>query len=74
MHSETLHELTALSNRIGRPENDYAILGEGNTSALIGDDSFFVKASGAEFGTVGPDGFRAHVPLSGPRDASRGRN
>lgn len=57
MHSETLHELTALSNRIGRPENDYAILGEGNTSALIGDDSFFVKASGAELRTVGPDGF-----------------
>jgi len=59
MNSETLNELVALSNRIGRPENDYAILGEGNTSARIDGESFYVKASGAELRTVDPEGFVA---------------
>lgn len=41
-----LNELIALSRELGRPENDYVILGEGNTSAKIDDDHFLVKASG----------------------------
>ena len=41
-----LHELVDLSLLLGKPENDYVILGEGNTSAKIDDDYFFVKASG----------------------------
>lgn len=41
-----LADLVAMSRELGRPENDYVILGEGNTSAKIDDDFFFVKASG----------------------------
>jgi len=41
-----LADLVAMSRELGKPENDYVILGEGNTSAKIDDDSFFVKASG----------------------------
>lgn len=59
MRPQTLRELVALSNRIGRPENNYVILGEGNTSAKCDDDSFWVKASGTELRTVGLEGFVA---------------
>lgn len=41
-----LAQLVEMSRELGRPENDYVILGEGNTSAKINDDLFFVKASG----------------------------
>jgi len=41
-----LRELVDLSLSLGKPEYDYVILGEGNTSAKIDDDFFFVKASG----------------------------
>lgn len=41
-----LSELVSMSARLGKPENDYVILGEGNTSAKINDDFFYVKASG----------------------------
>ena len=47
----------ALSNTIGRPENDYVILGEGNTSARVDAESFWVKASGTELRTITADGF-----------------
>ena len=41
-----LSELVNMSLLLGEPESDYVILGEGNTSAKIDDDYFFVKASG----------------------------
>ncbi|MCX8053171.1 MAG: class II aldolase/adducin family protein [Armatimonadetes bacterium] len=41
-----LADLVAMSRELGKPENDYVILGEGNTSAKIDDEFFFVKASG----------------------------
>lgn len=41
-----LNELVSMSLTLGKPENDYVILGEGNTSAKIDNDFFFVKASG----------------------------
>lgn len=41
-----LNELVGMSSTLGKPENDYVILGEGNTSAKIDDDFFYVKASG----------------------------
>ncbi|MDH7601217.1 MAG: class II aldolase/adducin family protein [Armatimonadota bacterium] len=43
---EILAQLIAMSRELGRPENDYVILGEGNTSAKIDEEHFFVKASG----------------------------
>ena len=41
-----LNELVSMSLTLGKPENDYLILGEGNTSAKIDDEHFFIKASG----------------------------
>lgn len=45
--SALLEALVRMSANLGRPENDYVILGEGNTSAKIDDESFYVKATGA---------------------------
>jgi rhamnose utilization protein RhaD (predicted bifunctional aldolase and dehydrogenase) len=44
---DTLADLLAMSRRLGDPAMDYAILGEGNTSAGVDATTFFVKASGA---------------------------
>jgi len=49
---ESLHALVQLARYLGDPANDYAILGEGNCSAKIDDDSFWVKASGIEMGAA----------------------
>lgn len=57
MSDDILSQLVALSNTIGRPENDYVILGEGNTSARADAESFWVKASGTELRTITADGF-----------------
>lgn len=57
MHSENndhskLDELLALSHALGDPAHDWAILGEGNTSTGLGDETFLVKASGSELRTL----------------------
>ncbi len=65
-----LEQLVALSQTLGRPELDYVILGEGNTSAraeiknqgsprnlVASDATFWVKASGAELRTITAAGF-----------------
>ena len=52
---ELLDELTTLSHFLGDPVRDLAILGEGNTSARLDDDTFYVKASGQHLGTITPD-------------------
>ncbi len=54
---DVLGQLIAMSRRLGDPTLDYAILGEGNTSARIDDETFWVKASGAELGTIDASGF-----------------
>jgi rhamnose utilization protein RhaD (predicted bifunctional aldolase and dehydrogenase) len=41
-----LSELLQLSHHIGEPANDYVIQAEGNTSARIDDQTFWIKASG----------------------------
>jgi rhamnose utilization protein RhaD (predicted bifunctional aldolase and dehydrogenase) len=43
---ERLEELTGLSQELGNPSHDLVILAEGNTSARIDEESFWVKASG----------------------------
>ena len=53
----TLQTLTEMSRNLGRPENDYVILGEGNTSARVDDDTFYVKASGFNLASIGEEGF-----------------
>ncbi len=57
MHDGVLEALVSLSNRLGDPARDCAILGEGNTSARADEATFWVKASGAELRTAGPDRF-----------------
>jgi rhamnose utilization protein RhaD (predicted bifunctional aldolase and dehydrogenase) len=52
-----LDELLALSRELGRPENDYVILAEGNTSVRLDDGTFLVKASGARLGCIGERDF-----------------
>jgi rhamnose utilization protein RhaD (predicted bifunctional aldolase and dehydrogenase) len=52
----TLAALIALSCELGRPERELAILGEGNTSATIGDGTFWVKASGSQLAGIDTGG------------------
>lgn len=63
-----LHELLALSHEIGREDRGLAMLGEGNTSARLSDETFLVKASGTCLGTLQPEDvvecrFSALLPL-----------
>jgi rhamnose utilization protein RhaD (predicted bifunctional aldolase and dehydrogenase) len=55
--SEVLQQLVEMSHYLGDPGKTYAILGEGNTSARIDADSFYVKASGTTLGTMKPSDF-----------------
>lgn len=52
-----LQALVQMSRELGRPERDLVILGEGNTSALNDDDTFWVKGSGTQLATIEPEGF-----------------
>jgi rhamnose utilization protein RhaD (predicted bifunctional aldolase and dehydrogenase) len=47
-----IQDLLTLSHEIGREDRGLAILGEGNTSVRLGDDTFAVKASGTCLGTL----------------------
>jgi rhamnose utilization protein RhaD (predicted bifunctional aldolase and dehydrogenase) len=49
--------LVEMSHQLGQPERDLVMLGEGNTSGLCDDDTFWVKASGTELRTIEPGGF-----------------
>jgi len=55
-HKEKRHELLELSHDLGAEHRDLAILGEGNTSAKLSDETFLVKASGSSLGTLKKDG------------------
>ncbi len=52
-----LEQLVAMSNYLGDPAMDCAILGEGNTSARADATSFWVKSSGTELRTIDRHGF-----------------
>jgi rhamnose utilization protein RhaD (predicted bifunctional aldolase and dehydrogenase) len=54
---DPLDQLIEMSQHLGDPALDYAILGEGNSSARADNDSFWVKASGVELRTIGASGF-----------------
>jgi rhamnose utilization protein RhaD (predicted bifunctional aldolase and dehydrogenase) len=54
---DILAQLVAMTQNLGNPAHDYAMLGEGNTSARAGADRFWVKASGAEMRTIQPGEF-----------------
>jgi rhamnose utilization protein RhaD (predicted bifunctional aldolase and dehydrogenase) len=54
---ETLEKLIAMSRAIGAPEQECAILGEGNSSARASAETFYVKASGASLCTAEASSF-----------------
>jgi rhamnose utilization protein RhaD (predicted bifunctional aldolase and dehydrogenase) len=53
---ELREQLIDLAHELGREERELAILGEGNVSALCGDGTFWIKASGGSMGALGPEG------------------
>ena len=57
MSSKPLTELVELSRSLGRPERDLAVLGEGNTSVRLDDESFLVKASGTSLADANDESF-----------------
>lgn len=57
MSEDTLSQLVSLSNHLGDPALDCAILGEGNTSAQADAETFWVKASGCVLRTIAAGGF-----------------
>ncbi|MBZ0292883.1 MAG: class II aldolase/adducin family protein [Anaerolineae bacterium] len=54
-----LDQLTALTHSLGQPHLEYVIVGEGNTSCRVDDDSFWIKASGQQMQSITPQGFVA---------------
>ncbi len=52
MKENVLEQLLKLSRNLGDPANDYVILAEGNTSARVDDETFWVKASGTQLRTM----------------------
>ena len=53
---DTLAGLIAVSRQIGREDRRLAILGEGNTSADLGDGTFLVKSSGCSLSDLDESG------------------
>src|SRR5580658_9552578 len=51
-HAAKIALLLRLSRELGREERDLAILGEGNTSCRLDEDTFLVKASGSSLATL----------------------
>jgi len=54
--ADLLDRLPRLSHELGREERRLAILGEGNTSARFSDETFRVKASGSNLGSLSEAG------------------
>ena len=48
-----------MTRALGQPHLDYVIIGEGNTSYRIDDESFWIKASGKGMHNIEADGFVA---------------
>ena len=53
-------ELLQLSHELGDPRRELVIIGEGNTSLRVDEESFWVKASGHQMPSITAEGF-AHV-------------
>ena len=79
-HNALLNELVGLSRSLGRPERDLVILGEGNTSVRLDEESFLVKASGTSLANADSESFvrmdfgrtLALLDLSDPTDNELG--
>ncbi len=55
--SDVLPQLIEMTRYLADPAKGLAILGEGNTSARIDDDTFYVKASGSSMVNIDAGGF-----------------
>jgi len=55
MQNPITKQLLDLSHEIGREDRGLAMLGEGNTSAKLDEETFLVKASGTCLATLGED-------------------
>ena len=55
--TKALESLIEMTRALGEPQNDYVIIGEGNTSMTIDAESFAVKASGHQMHNISADGF-----------------
>ena len=53
----SLASLVKLTRALGEPAMDYVIIGEGNTSMRLDDESFMVKASGKQMHGIDENGF-----------------
>jgi rhamnose utilization protein RhaD (predicted bifunctional aldolase and dehydrogenase) len=67
-------QLMELTRSLGKPENNFVIIGEGNTSCRLDADTFLIKASGQQMNGIGLDGFVAvqFAPILGMLDHSPG--
>jgi rhamnose utilization protein RhaD (predicted bifunctional aldolase and dehydrogenase) len=68
MQNTAIEDLLTLSHEIGREDRQLAILGEGNTSTRLSEQTFLVKASGTSLGRLSKDDvvecrFDALLPL-----------
>lgn len=56
---ETLQALLEMTQTLGEPARELVIIGEGNTSSRIDEDSFWIKASGRSMAAIDADCFVA---------------
>jgi len=54
-----LDSLIEMTRALGQPEMNYVIIGEGNTSYRVDDETFWIKASGHQMRGIGAGGFVA---------------
>lgn len=54
---DVLEQLVNMSRSLGDPSREYVVLGEGNTSAKIDEQTFYVKASGFSLANITGEGF-----------------
>lgn len=55
--TDGLDALVEMTRALGKPKMKYVVIGEGNTSGLIDERSFWIKASGQQMHKIKADGF-----------------
>ncbi|MCC6614274.1 MAG: class II aldolase/adducin family protein [Anaerolineae bacterium] len=55
--NEQLTKLVEMTRTLGQPQNDYVIVGEGNTSCRADGGTFWIKASGQQMNGIEANGF-----------------
>lgn len=57
MTSGVLDQLVEMTRQLGQPHMNYVIIGEGNTSYRVDDETFWIKASGQGMNGITSSGF-----------------